>query len=384
MSTKKDKKNKPKNASKNKFKAALAKQNMKNNGRDLLSQKQMSTRTASLDDAKECELEYLAAKLDPFGAKTNPCSLGYKNIPSIVCKKEARIIVNAGPGGLAFLALNPYLAASEDTNAIAYSQAAYPDVNAWNFGTYGPPNVTAIPLTGGVFTESDLNLAEDQPGYVASRVVSAEIRMKPMGAAVKTQGICIGRQITVGGEQISSSTTYPTSVQVSDALQDITKPIFNVTNDGEWTSISWVPLTVPEGDLVSHTVFQSNLGHLGASLWLGVSGAENAYPFLFEVVVISEYVSLKKALGFSKPSHQNQSVAAMIDTVINANASHHGPAVQSLYEGAKRMAAYLAMPVNSVVEKVLDKIADDGSWGAALGAAVGSGAAAFLSGSKRY
>lgn len=377
MSTKQKQNKQAKKATKAKMATALGKQRniqaMRSQPRDALSQKQYQTNIAKLDDATECEIEYLAARLDPFNAKENPCSLGYKNIPSIVVKKQARFQFVTGTQGLGFIAVNPYLALTEDLKSIAYSNTAYADANAWTLGA----GVTEIPCPGGVFTQADLQTHEDQPGAVCGRVVSGGIRIKPMGAAVKTQGIMIGRQITAGGDVINLPTIYPTSVQVNDALQDLTKPIFNITNDGEWTTILWNPLTVVEGDMIPHEYFTSSLDVQGASLWLGIQGGEISYPFIGEVVICAEYVSLKKALGLSKPSHQNQQVSSLIDTVVQSASSFHGAPLSLLYEGAAKLGTYLGFNPTAMTRKVLDKIADDGTWAAALGSAIGAGAASY-------
>jgi hypothetical protein len=397
MSTKS---NKAKKATKAKMATALGKQRniqamrAAKAPRDALSQKQMSTQIPELDDARECELEYLAAKLDPFNAKSNPCSLGYKNIPSIVVKKELRFqmkttkhkdaipALNGKPaaapeelGGYGWVALNPYLAMSEDLPAVAYSNGAATPVTAAQWQLTG---AVQVPVVGGVFTGADLATAEAQPGFVAGRVITAAIRFKPMGAAINTQGLTIGRQITNGGDAIGTTLQYPTAVVVADALTDLTKPIFNITNDGEWTTLNWNNLTVPEGDLISHELFAKDLDTIGASLWLGVAGCADEYPFLCEVVVICEYVSLKKALGLSKPSHQNQQVASWIDSVIQSVPSYHGAPVSLLYAGAAKLGQYMGLSEPVMARKVIDKIKDDGSWAHALGAGLAGAASAYF------
>lgn len=311
----------------NKLKQAMAKASAKRQAVQPYSQKQFTVaggQKFELDDAKQCELEYAAAKLAPFEAKENPCSLGYKNIPSIVIKKHVRgTFYSGGSTGDGFVAVNPYLALAEDVNSIAFSKAGYtgPDFDIGN------ANAGHIHCTGGVFDNTDLKKEPFESGAVSGRVISAAIRFKPIGNAVNTGGMVLTRQVTSGGE-VLTTTKFPLKVTADDALSDLTKPIFNITNDGEWTTIQWFPLTVVEGDLVPNEYFDGTditSNTRGACLWLAVHGAPTTdYPYVFEVVVICEYLSLKKALGLAKPSHQNQSFAAWIDTLLQGSPTTHG------------------------------------------------------------
>lgn len=351
------------NQNKNKIFKKLAKKNTKRYQGGLVAPRTKLGGMEQYDDARQCELEYLAAKVEPFDCKENPCSLGYKNLPSVVCKKMSRgVMTSAGPGGVGFVAVNVNYAMSEDTRAIAFSNSAYVDTNAFNLASL--TGVTQAPLTGGFFTQADLATPENQPGAVSARVVAAAIRIKPAGALINTSGICVGRQTTCGGEAITAA-QYDTAVQIADAYQDLTKPVFNIVADGEWITQFWNPITYAEGDLIPHEYFTSpDLTTKGAQLWLGVSGVgTEPFSFLYEVVVIVEYISFKKGVSMSKPSHQNQQVAGWIDTIMGTYNSVRGVPWTALVEGATRLAALWGYPsATPVVDRVLKSIKDDGTW----------------------
>jgi len=324
---------------------------------DFLSQPQFMSPQKALSPERQCELEYAIAKIDPFGAKENPCSLGYGNLPSIVIKKQIRGVCNAGSGGLAFVCCNPYLALAENNASVAYTNAAYPSATNWGFA-----NATFVNLTGGVFTTDDLLAGTEREGAVSGRVVGAAIRIKPIGKAVDTAGLMIGRQIGLNGQLLDGSTLYPTGVEVSEEYQDLTKPILNVTNDGEWTTLVWSPLTHLEGDLVPTRYHDAGMGARGASMWLGISGATKEYPFLFEVVVICEYLSLKKALGLARPSHQNAEIAAKVDTISASEPMSHGAPISTFQSVVNYFSELWHLNKHHIGSAIMQGIVNDGSW----------------------